>query len=659
MIPSAAPLAADKPSTWQALTGLIIVLLLCGLAYLPGLHGPFVFDDIPNLVVPLQDWLHGESDWREVVLGNGSGQLGRPLSMLSFLANAAATGLDPLPFKATNLAIHLLCGGLLYALLARLLPRDPWLKTRSQWVAVLVTGLWLLHPMQVSTVLYIVQRMAQLSALFTLGGLLAFVYGRQSLEQGRQRAGWTYLFGVLPLLMLAAVLSKENGALLPLLCAVIELGYFRASGMSARPRSVQLFFFVSLLLPATAALTWYGLHPQALLTDYEGRLFTLGQRLLSQPRALMNYMAALMLPSGPSLGVYTDDFAVSRDLLHPATTLWSIIGLALIVMAAWASRVRIPAFFTGIGLYLSGHIMESSVFPLELYFEHRNYLPSAGFFLGTVGLAYWLLEQVLPHTDNPQRVRRWVAWGSVALLLMLSVATWARAGVWSSRDVLVEQGMQQHPRSLRAYWDKARLLQERGEQDEVERIIAKLANFPDPTARHVAAINNVALQCVTHGAATPKAIAGLRGIAGAKLQLSELLMLESLVDYVQEHPCQNLDKVQLASIIVQIVDAAPQPATLTQLWRSRFYAAKLYAGAGQLPQAQHQLELAWATGSADPAVGAFQVQVRVARGDLAGARKMLSEVTPKIANWDRRGQAKIVELNRALDQAARKKAVSN
>lgn len=68
---------------------------------------------------------------------------------------------------------------------------------------------------------------------------------------------------------------------------------------------------------------------------------------------------------------------------------------------------------------------------------------------------------------------------------------------------------------------------------------------------------------------------------------------------------------------MKLVDAAPQPARLTQLWRSRFYAAKLYASAGLLSQPQQQLELAWNTKAADPAVGAFLVQVQLARGDVA------------------------------------------
>src|SRR5690606_37588290 len=144
------------------------VAILTAIVYFPGLNGPFLFDDPPNILIPFQAWLDGKTGWQELVLGNRSGMLGRPISMLTFLANASTTGLSVVPFKATNVAIHILSGVLIYILLERLLACDPNLKVKARAIALLVTAIWLLHPMQVSTVLYVVQRMAQLSAFFTL-----------------------------------------------------------------------------------------------------------------------------------------------------------------------------------------------------------------------------------------------------------------------------------------------------------------------------------------------------------------------------------------------------------------------------------------------------------------------------------------------------------
>ncbi|MGO4776033.1 tetratricopeptide repeat protein, partial [Lysobacter sp. 2RAB21] len=142
------------------------------LIYSVGLDGPYLFDDTFNLM-PVRLWAAGRLDWSEVMFGNVSGILGRPVSMASFMLSAAIGGATPLDYKVGNLAIHLVCSVVIFRLLQRLMAanhRSPDTVTVS---AGLLTALWLLHPLHVSTVLYAVQRMAQLSTLFVLLALLA------------------------------------------------------------------------------------------------------------------------------------------------------------------------------------------------------------------------------------------------------------------------------------------------------------------------------------------------------------------------------------------------------------------------------------------------------------------------------------------------------
>src|SRR3546814_2498510 len=96
--------------------------------------------------------------------------------MASFLANAQDWPADPRPFKATNLLIHLLNTLLVFVLARQLLGLAKCDKPLI--AATLCAALWALHPMQVSTVLYVVQRMTELAALFSLLGLICYVHGR-------------------------------------------------------------------------------------------------------------------------------------------------------------------------------------------------------------------------------------------------------------------------------------------------------------------------------------------------------------------------------------------------------------------------------------------------------------------------------------------------
>lgn len=626
---------------------LLGLILLTALIYLPGLAGPFLFDDPPNLVQPISDWLNGITGWREIVFGNHSGPLGRPISMLSFLANASVSGLDVLPYKVTNLAIHLLCGWAIFALFSRLLARDPQLQTHANKAALMITASWLLHPMQVSTVLYVVQRMAQLSTFFILIALLAYVQARTLLESRKTSRGLLWLFLGVPLATATAMLCKENGALVPLLCATIELGYFRSGTGMPRPGSVKAFFAAFLVFPAIAVLSWLTFQPGRLMDAYTGRTFTLGERLLSEPRVLFDYIGALLVPRGSALGIYTDDFVVSHGLFDPGTTAIAIAGLLTLIAVAFFARNRSVALSTGILFYLAGHAMESTVFPLELYFEHRNYLPSAGLFLAIVGAGNWFLSSIKRRTkmESSQSMIRFAAFGVCAVL---AFSTFARASAWRYWPVLAEQGIQQHPESLRAHLDYASMLMADGQFDGAEAVFENLATADDPLSRHVGAVDVVFVQCYRDSRVKPDAAARMDTIKGSKLQLGEALAFEKLGDLLRKGPCEGLDRIALGRTVRDMVDAAPQPENLTQKWRSRFVAARLFAEEGQFDEAINQAAKAWMSGSADPAVGVYLANLYFAAGDQPSARIMANEVEMRTKAWDRRNISQIKDLKSRL-----------
>jgi len=361
----------------------VAVLLACVVSYGLALSGPLIFDDIPNLVDNPLMQIDGRvfDDWRVAIISNDAGLFHRPIAMATFTLNYVAAGdFAPAVFKGTNLAIHLLIGVLIYAL-CRALLRAPALAASGladrPEVALVAAGLWLLHPLHVSTVLFVVQRMAQLSTLFILLGLLVFC--RYRLRWARCGAPTGELIAAalwLVLITVAAILSKENGALLPWLVAVVEVTLFRGI-WAGRPRApLARLGWTAVALPLLLVALVFLLAPEWITAKYAGREFTLEQRVLTQSRLLWQYLAWLLLPNITSMGFFHDDIALSSGLFTPATTALVLVGWAAVAVIAWRLREKHPLLLFTLLFYLVGHAMESTVLPLEMVFEHRNYLPS-------------------------------------------------------------------------------------------------------------------------------------------------------------------------------------------------------------------------------------------------------------------------------------------
>lgn len=429
----------DHPRAPLLLFGL--ALLATALAYGLSLSGPFLFDDLQNIVgnpyvqPALLDWAA-----LKAAATAYPGFPGRPVATVSFALNYLFGGLDPAAFRAVNLVIHLLCGLTLFSLLRSVLAmaREAQVPTApdpdgAQWVAALVASAWLLHPLQVSTVLYAVQRMTLLATLFSLLGMLAYLRMRRAQLAGRLGAAP----GLAALACLAAaIFSKESGALLPLYWGLLELAILRLrAAQPAVQRALHRVWLgggalalLGLLLSLPALIAW-------LQHGYGGREFTLSERLLTQARVLLLYLRLLLLPDPRAMTLYHDDLPLSTGWLAPWTTLPAVIAILTafaVTVIGLFSRHRLLAL--GPALFFTGHLLESSVVPLELVFEHRNYLPAAG-----AMLPLGLLAARLPRPAI-----------AVPALVLLGALCAARAQLFSDPLGLVAHGLRHHPDSPRS-----------------------------------------------------------------------------------------------------------------------------------------------------------------------------------------------------------------
>lgn len=419
-----------------------ILLLAVAAIYWPGLAGEFAFDDQANIVTnPALRVFDGSLvSLLEASTGGTASPLGRPLSLASFAANYHFWGEAPFSFKLTNLLIHLVNGLLVYWLAKALLPRLTGIgsaRVAPLWVA----GLWLLHPINLTPVLFVVQRMASLSALFVLAALNLYLHGRPT--NGRVR--WPYLALAFLVCWPAGILAKETALLLPLFILLIE--WLALGGLRAMPATWLRYGTAILILAGTAALA---LNWQFVANTYQYRDFTIGERLLTEARVLWMYVGQMLLPWPALFSLHHDDIAISRGLFSPPQTLLAVVGWLFAAGVAIMQRESRPWLSFAVLWFLASHALESSLLGLELAYEHRNYLSGIGVFIG-------LSACLLPRTeDKSGRLPRLaLAWGFVVLCALV---TGLRAAQWGNELVRTQAESAAHPNSSRTHFEAARAI---------------------------------------------------------------------------------------------------------------------------------------------------------------------------------------------------------
>lgn len=611
------------------LLALLAVMVATVLAYWPGLGGPLVYDDAANLS-PINDWLEGHVSWQAVVFGNDSGLLGRSLSMASFVVNVALLGPDPWGLKLGNLILHLLNGALVFALFLAFIrcdTRTPGGTTprTGAWLAALGASIWLAHPLFASTVLYVVQRMAMLSTFFILLTMLAYLHGRMLLQARHLARAAVVLFGAAACTLFAA-LSKENGVLAPPLCGIIELVVFQPALGGRRARWSSAFIALVLAVPAAIAAALVVLRPDFVVAGYSARPFSMAERLLTEARILWSYLGDILIPNGPRLGFYHDDLPISRSLSDPPTTVIAIVAWLGTVAFAWRCRRTIPGVALGIGIFLVGHALESSIFPLMLYFEHRNYLPAVGAIWAILALAGRLIE--VSRAAAP-RASILTCIAAVALVLLLMGGTSIRARIWMNQQSIVAQAVLTHPDSRGARFD-AIALALNAQPPHIEQArsdIARLLESPDPNTRRLGAILGVVASCRSK---VPVEGAELNAIfQGPRAPLEEDLVhaFEILSDEVGTGACAGIAPGSIADGLKTLLDR--WEPTAKPNWRLRFRAASLYVAADRNIEAVAQAQRAY---EARPPINTsiMLAGLMLYVGDADSAARILDEVEPRV-----------------------------
>lgn len=559
--------------------GLLLLLVTVAYLFWPATRGPFVFDDFPNLQNLAE--LQGTPDLPHIkrYLAAFNGNPGRPLATLSFVIEDATWPTDPASYKRNNILWHLLTGVLVFALVRRLAQLLPALAPIANGTALLTAAMWLLHPIQLSATMLVVQRMNILSSIFMLSGLLMYLASLRNQRVGEMPrvilAGLVLgVFGGL------AMLCKENGILVFAYATAINLTVLRPSLQAFKPLARRLLLAGAalplILLAAMAA--WFH---DIVANGYASRDFTLGERLLTQPRALMEYLSTILLPRIGGQGVFHDQFAVSHGLLHPPATLLAILLLLGLLLTAWIARRRMPLYAFAVLWFFSGHLIESTVVPLELYFEHRNYLPMLGPLFGLVGAAGTVAI----------RYRR-VAYLFLGIwLLMAASLTAYNATIWGDRGTLAKVWLRENPNSARAMQMVASYEMDSGRTDLARKTLdggyAKLPGHPELR------FQSVLVDCLTEGVSEEQwsELEGLLHTSGDKRTIPDVLAVFGK-QAIDGRCYQTMPKGQAERMMSIVVDNPKAGADSRSFLH--YELAKLAVASRDLGGVMHHLDKAYA-----------------------------------------------------------------
>ncbi len=459
---------------------MLLILAFGLLLYGHTLLFPFVFDDYIYLVDnPLM------KDWRSFVwrgdfaaFANYSKNLGldpdlstnlilRPVTYFTFYLNYLLDGMQPRGFRAVNIAIHCANALLLFGLVSRLLRtsrKNGALPARSaDFIGLSAALLFLVHPLQIESVTYVVQRFTSLATLFYLLTVLTFLRANNAADR-RVARRWR-IFSVASLVV--GMFTKEFLFTAPVMLLCLDwlvMGTpFKTAFRRILPYGLSLPLIPILIFLIATAQNAGHASLSATLNITKGAGHESYYYALTQLSVVLTYLRLILLPRGLNLDW---DFPLTTSLLHgpalgSALLIAALLGGAACWYRRWGHDVRHALLCCGVLWFFVTVAIDSSIVPLpDLMCEHRSYLPSVGILCALACGA-----DLLRTAYCQQSLCRYALLALMgAGILALATATNLRHQVWHSEIDIWKDTASKSPQKFRpwfnlgpAYFEKGRL----------------------------------------------------------------------------------------------------------------------------------------------------------------------------------------------------------
>ncbi len=408
-----------------------LVLGLIFFIYSGSLHGPFIFDDHSNIERNRNIRLHEITIDGLKLAAIEHPHKGRPLTFISFALNYHLHEYRVFGYHFVNVAIHIVAGIFLYLFVKTALgsPALHGRYVRHREIAFFAALIWLVHPVAVQSVAYVWQRANSMAAMFYIMSL--FLYARARLSETANTRGALAAGSAISGLL--ALGTKEIAATLPAVIFLYEW-FFHQNLSTKWLKRHSGTLLVVIIASIGISMAFLGTNPvDVILNGYGKRGFTLTERIMTEWRVVWLYLSLLIFPHPSRLNL-DRDFELSVSLWEPPSTVIALLGLiGLLVLAIVIARKHRLISFT-ILWFLGTLVIESSVIPVEIIFEHRTYLP---FMLPCV-----LVVIAIYRFIKPQYLRLGILVGLVAVG---SFWTYQRAQVWGDEIGLWRDTVEKSP----------------------------------------------------------------------------------------------------------------------------------------------------------------------------------------------------------------------
>ncbi len=442
---------------------LLLFVVIGLLIYSNTLQAPFVFDDLKNIVRnPFIRMVSLSTD----SLANAFHSINsdRPLVMVTFAFNYYFGKYNLWGYHAVNILIHVLNGFILFLLCVRIMAilnrpaeKDSSSAREKNYMAALAASLiWFVHPLQTQSVTYITQRMTSLAALFFILSLLCYLKGREKQLQAEKKVGgrhkdriiWFVVCGFAGLFSMGC---KENSVVLPFMILLFEWVLYQDCKTAWFRSNIK---WIPLAIIPGVFLYWLTIMPGgggfAIADIRQWDLFPVN-RLLTSSRVVVYYLSLLIFPHPSRLNL-DYEFPWSSSLLEPLTTLPSLLLILSLIGIALLRFRKNRLLFLGIAWFFGNLVIESTLIPLDMIFEHRVYLPSMLIILAAVVLVYRQVNQ-----------KQLLLGLTLGCLVVLSVWTYQRNAVWGDEVKLWSDNVEKSPGNARSHINLALAFKAEGE----------------------------------------------------------------------------------------------------------------------------------------------------------------------------------------------------